>query len=112
MSLFFYKCPLKFTTGISCPGCGMTRAFGALLKLDFEMAFYYHPLWPLAVLSIVLVIINLIKPFKVKEKTKLFFIILVCVVFIVVYIIRIIIKDPVVLPVFKESLIYYVYKLF
>ncbi len=38
-------CPIKFFTGISCPGCGMTRAWLHALSLDFSGAFTYHPLW-------------------------------------------------------------------
>ena len=38
-------CPIKFLTGISCPGCGMSRACLSALCLDFEQAFSYHPLW-------------------------------------------------------------------
>ena len=41
-------CPIKFFTGISCPGCGMTRAYAALLKGDLTAAFGFHPLWPTA----------------------------------------------------------------
>ncbi len=40
-------CPIKFISGISCPGCGMTRAAFSLLQLNFAAAFYYHPLFPL-----------------------------------------------------------------
>ena len=38
-------CPIKFVTGISCPGCGMSRAYLSVLTFDFKAAFYYHPLW-------------------------------------------------------------------
>jgi hypothetical protein len=38
-------CPIKYITGVACPGCGMTRAIQAALQLDFAAAFYYHPLW-------------------------------------------------------------------
>lgn len=38
-------CPIKFVTGISCPGCGMTRALVSAIRLDFAAAFHYHPLW-------------------------------------------------------------------
>lgn len=43
---FYLKagCPIKWLTGVSCPGCGMSRAAAALLKCDFKTAFYYHPL--------------------------------------------------------------------
>lgn len=39
-------CPIKFFTGISCAGCGMTRAWISALRLDFCGAFMYHPLFP------------------------------------------------------------------
>lgn len=38
-------CPIKFITGISCAGCGMTRAWAAVLHLDFDKALSFHPLW-------------------------------------------------------------------
>ena len=43
-------CPIKFVTGVSCPGCGMTRACLSLLLGRPARAFYYHPLvWLLPV---------------------------------------------------------------
>ncbi len=36
-------CPIKWLTGISCPGCGMSRAFFSFLRFDFAAAFGYHP---------------------------------------------------------------------
>lgn len=38
-------CPIKYITGVSCAGCGMTRAYLALLRLDLSEAVYYHPLF-------------------------------------------------------------------
>ena len=37
-------CVFLYFLGIPCPGCGMTRALRALLRLDFAAAFGYHPL--------------------------------------------------------------------
>lgn len=37
-------CPIKFLTGISCAGCGMSRAWLALLQGDWAGALAYHPL--------------------------------------------------------------------
>ncbi len=37
-------CPSRVLFGLSCPGCGMTRAVRALLQLDFQLAFESHPL--------------------------------------------------------------------
>ena len=40
-------CPIKYMTGISCPGCGMTRAVLSAATFHFQKAFSYHPLWVL-----------------------------------------------------------------
>ena len=65
------SCLVKYLLGVSCPGCGMTRACLSALMLDFSAAFYYHPLWivmpPLAVLLIFL---------WAKRKKKAFFAVL------------------------------------
>lgn len=45
MSVFRVPCIIKYLTGISCPGCGMSRACISALRLDFAAAFAYHPLW-------------------------------------------------------------------
>lgn len=37
-------CPIWFSTGISCPGCGMSRAVLLLLSGHFQAAFRMHPL--------------------------------------------------------------------
>lgn len=44
MELVGITCPIRFVTGVSCAGCGMSRAWLALLRLDFAQAFRYHPL--------------------------------------------------------------------
>lgn len=42
---WFTGCPILYFTGVSCPGCGMTRAWIAMLHLDFIRAFTCHPLF-------------------------------------------------------------------
>lgn len=42
-------CPIKLFLGISCPGCGMTRACLYAVRFDFAAAFYHHPLWVLLI---------------------------------------------------------------
>lgn len=37
-------CVFLYFLGIPCPGCGMTRALRALLRLDFAAAFAWNPL--------------------------------------------------------------------
>lgn len=38
-------CPIRFLSGISCAGCGMSRAWLSLLRGDFAAAAFYHPLF-------------------------------------------------------------------
>ena len=52
---WFIGCPVRFFLGISCPGCGITRAWLAALTLDFPKAFSLHPLFwtvPFLVLAV------------------------------------------------------------
>ena len=39
-----WNCPVQHFTGVPCPGCGLSRAAVALLRLDFHTAFRYHPM--------------------------------------------------------------------
>lgn len=62
---FAIPCPLNFVTGLHCPGCGISRMFIALLKLDFVSAFRANSAillaLPLAIILAVSMTINYIK---------------------------------------------------
>ncbi len=53
-------CVLQRVTGISCPSCGMTRAFYSILGFDFVQAFHYNilsiPLFIFIVFSIIVLL--------------------------------------------------------
>ena len=49
-------CPIKFITGISCAGCGMSRAWMAFLHLDIAKAFAYHPLFWLVPIAVIVLL--------------------------------------------------------
>lgn len=54
LSLSGIGCPIKSLIGISCPGCGMTRAWLAALTLRFDLALAYHPLfWLVPILFVI-----------------------------------------------------------
>ena len=45
LSVTHIGCPIKWVTGISCPGCGMTRALWSAVRFRFGEAFRFHPLF-------------------------------------------------------------------
>ncbi len=60
-------CPVQALLGIPCPGCGMTRAWLAALRLDFSAAFAYHPMfW-----AVVPVFLALVRGGKLTGRKKL-----------------------------------------
>lgn len=109
---FLYKCPFDFIFGISCPGCGMTRALISALHFDFSMAFYYHPLFPLGILLFIFFILDYFNIYQMKYKTKNVLLLLIAVIFIITYIIRIITKSPVLKFDFTQSAVYKFFSLF
>lgn len=46
MGWSLFPCVFASTTGLPCPGCGMTRATAALLKGQWGPAMNYHPFSP------------------------------------------------------------------
>ena len=81
-------CPIKYVTGVSCACCGMTRAWISLAGGDLKRAFSYHPL----VLAPLLLIPMFMYRKKIPENCRKVIIIAVCVVFMIVYGIRM--ADP------------------
>ena len=63
MYLLNIPCLFKLVLGISCPGCGMTRAYIRLLHLDIKGAFSYHAMfWSAPILLLFYLFDG--KPFK------------------------------------------------
>lgn len=79
-------CPIKFVTGVSCPGCGMSRACLWLLAGDIGNAFYFHPLFWAVPLFPVLYILR--ETGKMPKKVYETCIIIICILFLLVWIIR------------------------
>ena len=68
------SCPIKHLTGVSCFGCGMTRACLSALRLDLAAAFYYHPLWFAVPIAAPILIIFFIK----RKRTAFYSVVAVC----------------------------------
>lgn len=82
-------CPIKFVTGISCLGCGMTRAWLSVLRLDLAAAFHYHPLF---ILPPVAAIVYFTKS-KINLKIYKIIMLTIVIAFITIYLYRLIFTD-------------------
>lgn len=83
---FGITCPIKYVTGISCAGCGMSRAYLSLIRLDISGAFAYHPLFILPPLVVVVYFLKRRIPAVLYKA----FMVFVVAAFLLVYLYRII----------------------
>lgn len=91
-------CPILYLTGISCAGCGMSRAWLSLLRGDLAGAFAFHPLFWLPVPAAALLLFQR----RIPRRVFRWGMGIVCVLFLLVYLVRLLwLEDPVV--VFRPS---------
>lgn len=84
IELLDVTCPIKFVTGISCAGCGMSRAWLSLLRMDVAGAFAYHPLFWLPVPAALILLFRRRLPKRMARVLLL----IICVLFLAVYLVR------------------------
>jgi len=82
-------CIFRRVTGLPCPSCGMTRSYIALFSGDIKSAFFMHPLFWLVPIIFGLLTYSY---YKKVNLTKVY--IIIAVIFIVVYITRMILYFP------------------
>jgi hypothetical protein len=58
LSVLGIGCPVKFTTGVSCPGCGLTRAWLSFFSGDISESFRLHPLFWMVPFCVLLAILE------------------------------------------------------
>ncbi len=84
MAALGITCPIKLVTGVSCAGCGMTRAWLALLFGSIDLAYHYHPLFFMPPIALVLFFLR-------KKMSKTFFysfLFIIAAIFVIVYVYR------------------------
>jgi uncharacterized protein DUF2752 len=62
------RCPYKSFFGLDCPGCGMQRAFVALLRGDIKESFFLYPALLPVMLTLMLTLVHI--SFKLKEGAR------------------------------------------
>lgn len=119
MQLTGVTCPIQWLTGISCPGCGMTRAcLSLLLGIRFAggpnaaagfgghiyTAWYYHPLVFVVPPAILYILLGR-RPLLGSKRREHAFILALCLLMIGVYAVRLARQDPVLQFNWHEGLI-------
>ena len=87
--LLVYHCPFRYIFGVSCPGCGMTRAL---------VAFGFHPLFPLLIPAALWIGLRACGLLHMPRKRETAYILAFAGVFILVYLVRLLCGDPVIAP--------------
>ncbi|MGG7161910.1 DUF2752 domain-containing protein [Clostridium baratii] len=110
---FNIKCLIKTSIGIPCPGCGMTRAWIEAINLSFYEAFKFHPLFLLAPILIILIIIRGKESVGKYTKYIDISIVIIIVLFLGVYAFRMYMYFPndVPMDINKESMLFKIIKL-
>lgn len=85
-----YRCMTKAITGIPCPGCGMTRAWLALIKGNITEAFFYHPLFWIPPVILLLLLVQK----RMKWTIPKWIWIAVLLIYLLVYVIRMYLYFP------------------
>jgi hypothetical protein len=63
-----WRCPLKATLGVSCPGCGLTRAIVLLAQGQWLAAVKLHAFAPVGVAMGVLTVTGTLLPVKWRDR--------------------------------------------
>ncbi|MCR5650920.1 MAG: DUF2752 domain-containing protein [Lachnospiraceae bacterium] len=98
-----YRCPAEYLFGIPCPFCGISRALRSLLSGDIRAAFYYHPLWPVILLSLILYLLYALHIIRPGKRIFNAYCIVLAILLCGCFILRHIYGSPVVAVHFDES---------
>ena len=68
MGLGLTGCAMLYSTGLPCPGCGMTRSAVAAARLDLDAVVYYNAFGPVALVAGVVFLIGLVLPTRARDR--------------------------------------------
>ena len=105
-----YVCPWRLILGLSCPTCGLTRAFISVLSFKFKDAFHYHLMWPFILLAIIILVLYEFNIIKIRKKTVYIMLYSLATACLIYYFYRLCTGSEIVYFNFKESLLYTILK--
>jgi len=102
--IFGTACVIQGITGFPCPTCGSTRAFGYLIRGDWQAAFFWHPLIVLSLFILFSVLVYIIwqdvlllrafrsgKKINLYSNTKIWYVFVpIFILYIIIYIYRLV----------------------
>ncbi|MFN0088478.1 MAG: DUF2752 domain-containing protein [Blastocatellia bacterium] len=63
-----WQCPMLATTGIPCPGCGLSRAVALFLRGEWPRAMETHAYAPVLIFTLSLLLLALVLPGELRRK--------------------------------------------
>jgi Protein of unknown function (DUF2752) len=57
-----WQCPLRYSLGVPCPGCGLSRAVKALVSGHVEQSIAIHAFAPIALGVLMLILLTVLQP--------------------------------------------------
>lgn len=61
------RCPVKWLTGLDCPGCGSARALHSLLHGEFRQAWAYNPWMPVVAVMSLIAFVGTSRPGRLRS---------------------------------------------
>jgi uncharacterized protein DUF2752 len=63
-----WQCPIFISTGVPCPGCGLTRAIVLLLQGEWRASFHYHVFAPVFLFFTIIILVAIFLPASIGQR--------------------------------------------
>ncbi len=67
LKLHPWQCPIFSSTGVPCPGCGLTRAIELLLQGELRASIHFHAFAPVFLFFSVVLVVVMLLPKRIRR---------------------------------------------